>query len=301
MIKQIVNSVADVMDVLEVKFPHTTIDNLYDSQGNKLPIKGVFYRDQEEARLFGSNDRLVVYHSKGEDYYFQSREDAIDQAIMAFQSVKAMGGDAIEMVATFNKGYSVSFTQKIERKDRKFMFENDIIFPTYNFNFSYDSVSRGGGGCDRFCCSNLITTTRVAGFSFSFRHTKNAGERMIAIQAGIADIANNWGAFLQHCEMMGKKSVNLLDVYSRVWGDKPGKEGRKLTVWNDRLGDMQTRLNRESSLLGLSPANGWLVFNAVQGYLQHDTTRKVDNVLVRADQANNSKELLQVESLILGA
>lgn len=298
--KIVVNTVANVIDNLDQIFPQTTIESLFDAKGDRLPIKGVFFRDLLEAKKFGYSDRLVVYHSKGENYFFQSREDAIDQAVTAFQAVKAMGGDCIEMRASFNKGYSVSFTQKIEMKNRRFMFENDILFPTYNFNFSYDSVSRGGGGVERIICSNLLTTSRIAGFSFCFRHTKNAGERVLTIEAGIAEIVKNWGEFLNYCEEMGRKNVNLLEVYSKVWGDKP-EAGRKLTTWGDRLAEIRLRLNREANALGINPTNGWLIFNAIQGYLQNDTTRKIDDILVRADQANNSKELLKAESLILGA
>ena len=157
-----VNTIGDVIDNLDNLFPHTTIENLHDSHGNELPIRGVFY---DKKTFSGSpENRLVVLHSKGEDYYFQSREDAIDQAITAWKAIRNMGGDDIQMQATFNKGYFVSFEQKVEFSKRKFIFENDIFVPSYNFNFSYDSTSSGNGGAKRIICKNLITTRKVAGF-----------------------------------------------------------------------------------------------------------------------------------------
>lgn len=295
-----VDSVSSVIDNLDAIFPHTKIENLCDSNGKELPIRGVFFASEEDAKKFGADSRLVVLHSKGEGYYFQSREDAIDQAITAFKAVRAMGGDDIEMRANFHKGYYVSFAQRIENSRRKFMFENDVIFPAYNFRFSYDSTSSGDGGGKRFICSNLVTTKTVAGFHFSVRHTKNMGEKMITIENGIAKIAQNWDTFLDYCESMGKKSVDLFKFYSEIYGDKPDSK-RGVTVWQNRFEAIESRLNRESHKLGISPSNGWLVFNAIQGYLSHDATRKEGEFLVRSDLANGSPELAKAESLILGA
>jgi hypothetical protein len=126
------------------------------------------------------------------------------------------------------------------------------------------------------------------------------GEKMLAIEKGIAEIANNWEAFMEYCESMAKKSVDLVKFYAEIYGDKPDSK-RGVTVWQNRLDAIESRLNRESSKLGISPTNGWLVFNAIQGYLSHDATRKEGEFLVRSDLANNSPELLKAESLILGA
>ena len=295
-----VDSVSSVIDTLDAIFPHTKIENLCDSTGKELPIRGVFFASDEDAKKFGADSRLVVLHSKGEGYYFQSREDAIDQAITAFKAVRSMGGDDIEMRANFHKGYYVSFAQKIEHRNRRFMFENDVLIPSYNFRFSYDSTSNGDGGAKRIVCSNLITTRKIAGFHFSVRHTKNMGEKMIAIENGIAKIAQNWEAFMEYCEAMAKTSFDLVKFYAEIYGDKPDSK-RGVTVWQNRLEAIEKRLRGESSKLGISPTNGWLIFNAIQGYLSHDATRKEGEFLVRSDLANSSPELAKAESLILGA
>lgn len=295
-----VSSVSAVIDALDACFPVTTIENLHDKNGNELPIRGVFFKDDSEAAKFGAQERLVVLHSKGEKYYFQSREDAIDQAITAWKAVRSMGSDDIQMNASFNKGYNVSFTQRMSISERKFAFKNDVCFPNFKFSMPYDSASRGDGGLNRIVCSNLLTTRKVAGFHFAVRHTKNMGEKLSQIEAGIATIVKNWDAFIDYCNSLAKSSINLVEFYNAIYGSKP-EPGRGLTVWQNRLDAIRSRLNREAEKLEISPTNGWMVYNALQGYLQNDTTRKADDIITLANLANNSPELLEAESLILGA
>lgn len=295
-----VDSAALVIDTLYANFPQTTIENLCDQNGKELPLKGVFFKDDAEARKFHSPSRLVVLHSKGENYFFQTIEDAIDQAVTAYRAIRAMGGEKIEMRFSFDKGYYVNFSTKLDTQARKLAFANDTIIPSYGFCFPYDSVSSGEGLGNRIICSNLITTKTVANFSFAVRHTKNMGEKMIDIENGIAAIAQNWSKFIDYCDTMGRKKIDPRAFYASLYGSKP-ESGRGLTVWQKRYEKIDQRLQSEAYKLGISPDNGWMVFNSIQGYLQHDTTRKNEDFLVRAQQANGSPILAKAESLILGA
>ena len=290
-----VNSVADVCDALDAGFPQTRIENLCDQNGRELPIRGVFFADDRP-------NRLVVLHSKSESYYFQSREDAIDQSIIAYKAVKAMGADTVRMSFSFNKGYNVAFTvtKDWDTATRKFMFANDIMFPEYRFSMSYTSTHRGNGGSHRIICSNLLTTAMVAGLNFSIRHTKNMGEKLNDINEGVAAIANNYPKFLEYCEAMGKRVVNPVDFYTALYGSKPVEAGRGQTVWTKRYDAIKDRLDSESSKLGIDRNNAWLVFNAVQGYLQNDTTRKVDDYISRGLDTAANPILAKAEHLALG-
>lgn len=297
-IMQIVSNISEVISVMD-SMPETEIDNLIDPvDGSKLPIQGVFFKTKEIARKYGSDSRLVVSHSKGEDYHFQTLQDATDQAIAAYKTLRCMGSDCVEMSAHFHNGYHISFTQKIEYSQRRFMFENDIVIPWFNLSIPYNACFTGNGGGKRIVCSNLFTTKHVAKFHFSLRHTKNMGERLIGVEKGIQAIAGNWDAFIEHCNTLARKSVSLDAFYEHVYGEKPDTK-RGITVWNDRKAEIRARIDSEANKLGLSPNNAWLVFNGLQGYLQHDTTRKAEHDLILASQANNSPALARGENYLL--
>lgn len=296
----IVNNVSEVIDTLYNGFPKTVIENLLDRNGSELPIKGVFFQNSEEAKRFHSESRLVVLHSKSENYFFQSLEDVVDQAITAYKAIRAMGAEEVSMRYSFHQGYHVSFSTELTREKRKIIFENDLTYPSYMLSFPYYSTTKGQGLVNRIICSNLFTTEKIAGFSFSVRHTKNMGEKMIDIEKGIGRIAQNWDSFVDQCNRMATKVIDPRTFYASLYGEKPS-EGRALTTWEKRFNAIDDRLSSESFKLGIPRTNGWMLFNALQGYLQHDTTRKVDDYLVRSLSASSSPILKDAESLLLGA
>jgi hypothetical protein len=90
----------------------------------------------------------------------------------------------------------------------------------------------------------------------------------------------NWSNLAAVMRGMEERKVRLADFLSSVYGEPDELDGRSLTLHKKRTETIVRRLLRERAVTGRPDlgregiVSGWEAFNAVQGYVQHDATRR---------------------------
>tara|TARA_B100000686_G_scaffold301793_1_gene337398 strand:- start:139 stop:537 length:399 start_codon:yes stop_codon:yes gene_type:complete len=127
---------------------------------------------------------------------------------------------------------------------------------------------------------------------------------LIDVMSGLKSKWNNLTNVIDH---MANREVRLSEFLEQVYG-RPERDAsqRTFTMYEDKMSALWNRVARERFHTGRGriPANGmvtaWEAYNAVQGYSQHDKTRKgnatrFDRILLTA----NDRDVHKAEQLAL--
>lgn len=260
------NAIAKVQDAFNFsveKFPLSGPD------GMKTPFYGLFRSDSGD----------VVGNAVTKRYRTHQTDDvlAITEAAMT-----ALDDENIEVRTHFNNGHYVEYAPS--NAERLSIFgSGDDIFPRFLLKAGYDgrafSVSLGWY---RDVCSNLHMPRAIGSqLTRSIRHTSGLRGKMTELVNDFASVGKGWSGLQNACLAMSEREVVMTDFLDAVYGKPDEDSKRAVTVHKNRTEAIVRRLMSEQVRLGQSvmgsdfKVSAWLAFNAVQGYVQHDATRKV--------------------------
>jgi hypothetical protein len=121
-------------------------------------------------------------------------------------------------------------------------------------------------------------------------------------------LKGSWDDLTGAMERMQQRQVNMTEVINSVFGVPEDDASKNKVSRHVKLTEqIFRRLRREYQTLEgrMFPddnmVNGWLAYNAVQGYVQHDATRKTGfgDDFQRILGSMNSGEVRKAESLLL--
>lgn len=253
--------VADAFNFTVDKFPLAGPDGL------RTPWYGMFRSDNNQVVGNGSVTSRYVPHQT---------EDVlalVDAASEAFEGVANVD-------TYFRDGHYV--TIQPTREQRQAIFGTaDNIFPRVIIRAGYDGKAFNAAmGYYRDACRNLAIMRQVSGTTVSIRHTSGLRSRMDSLIQSFSNLRDSWTNLSATAVALESTRVNLADFLREVYGEPEADSGRAATIHRNRTEAIFNRVMDERSRTGRGsmPADfrisGWEAFNAVQGFVQHESTRK---------------------------
>lgn len=242
------------------KFPLTGPD------GMRTPFYGLFRSD---------NCTAVGYGSVSDRYEPHATDDVlalVEAAGHAFDGVA-------DVQCHFHNGHYVSIQPNKEQ--RMEVYRNDSVFPRIVIDAGYGGQAfRASLGMYRDLCRNMMIMRQAEGTTVSIRHTSSLRLQMDELVATFASLDQAWGNLQTVVQQMATRDVRMVDFLNAIYGEPKSDEGRSATIHRRRTEAIFRRLQSERARAGRGAmgsdfvVTGWEAFQAVQGYVQHDATRK---------------------------
>ena len=281
-----------------------TVQNTFNFSVDKFPLYGPDNMRTPHFGLFKSDTGECVGKSVSDRYVPHTTDDilAITEA-----AAEAFDGDT-NVTCHFRNGHYVSFAPSDQ--DRRDMFRiggSDSIFPRFMVHGGYDGRGfRAEIGFYRDMCSNLAMLRSVESFSQSIRHTSGLRDKMDLLISTFSMLKGSWENMTAIIQQMSEQTVNMRDFLNEIYPEPAEDAGRRaVTVHRNRteriLKRMAGEMRRSHVHFDLWNPNAWLAYNAVQGYEQHDATRRqsFNNTFDRILKAGNSQAVRKAEKLAL--
>lgn len=155
----------------------------------------------------------------------------------------------------------------------------------------------------------MIKTSSIQ-LAGTIKHTKQLRDAMPQLIAQFADVASRWSEVVAFTQRMGEHRVNVDAFLNSVYGEPKETDGNRKKTTRSNLYNaitrrmMGERVKLQQPLADPSKATLWEVFNAVQGYHQHDIPRRGGNdnaesrVWLGLDDPNVSRAMGEVNALL---
>lgn len=284
----------------------SAVREAFDFTVDKFPLSGPDGMATPFYGLFRSDTSKVVGTAVTHRYRCHQTDDvlAITEA-----AIEALADEDIEVRTHFRDGHYVEYAPS--NAERRAIYGTaDNIFPRFMLRAGYDgrafSVSLG---YYRDLCSNLHIPRSVGkGIVRTIRHTSGLRSKMDELIHDFSELGKGWDAIQAAVQRMESREVVLTDFLNSIYGEPETDSKRAVTVHKNRTEAIVRRLMGERVRSGRPQMGGdfkvsaWEAFNAVQGYVQHEATRRsgFDNAMDRLILANGDKAVHSAELLALG-
>jgi hypothetical protein len=264
----------------------------------RTPWYGLFRSDTSEAVGGGSvTDRYTPHTTE-------------DVVALVESASTAFGGTA-NLRCTFSDGHFV--IAEPSKEHRLTVFDNggggtDAIWPRLFISAPYGGSGsfQASVGFYRDACRNLARMRMVQGVSVKIRHTHSLRRKMDELIESFSALRGGWENLSDAVMRMEHRRVSMVEFLRAVYPEPDRDEGRAATMHRNRTEAIFRRLTSERMRTGRGDmgtgweVSAWEAFNAIQGYVQHDSNRRgnpsdIDRVvLAAADPA-----VLRAEQLAL--
>jgi hypothetical protein len=274
---------------------------------DKFPLSGPDGMKTPFYGLFRSDNCQSVGTAVSERYRCHQTDDvlAITEA-----AITALEDENIQVRTHFRDGHYVEYAPS--NAERKAIYGTaDNIFPRFLLRAGYDgrafSVSLGWY---RDICSNLHIPQSIGKMvNRTIRHTSGLRWKMDELINDFAQLGKGWEAVQDAVMRMESREVVMTDFLKELYGEPDTDSKRAVTVHKHRTEAIVRRLLGERVRTGRPQMGGdfkvsaWEAFNAVQGYVQHDSSRKngFKSDMDRLILANRDLNVHKAELLALSA
>ena len=277
----------------------------FDFSVDKFPLAGPDGMTTPWYGLFRSDNGCVVGNGSVTDRYVPHSSDDVMALTEAVDSI--FDGD-VEAHCHFRNGHYVNIAPS--RNYRKSIFnQRDNVFPRIMIRAGYDGRAFNATvGYYRDLCSNLAMLSSVDSCHVSIRHTQSLRSKMDELVETFAELKEGWKSLGDVITEMNSRNVRMADFLDAIYGQPDTDSKRAVTVHRNRTEAIFRRLQKERYHAGrpAMPNNfevsAWEAYNAIQGFAQHDSTRRsgttqFDRILLAA----NDPAVQKAERLALAA
>ena len=274
---------------------------------DKFPLSGPDGMATPFYGLFTSHDGKVVGNAVTNRYRCHQTDDVV---AITEAAISALEDEDIQVKCHFRDGHYVEYTPSDGQRLAVYG-TADNIFPRFLLRAGYDgrafSVSLG---YYRDLCSNLHIPQSIGkSIVRTIRHTSGLRGKMDELISDFSELGKGWDAIQAAVNRMSAREVVLTDFLKEVYGEPEGESKRAETIHKNRTEAIVRRLLGEKVRSGRPQMGGdfrvsaWEAFNAVQGYVQHEATRKsgFNNEMDRIILANKDGAVGRAELLALSA
>ena len=281
-----VDSVKSKFDFSVDKFPLAGPDGL------KTPLYGLFRSDTMEFVGKPCSKHYVAHQS----------DDVMALVESAGEAFEGVG----DVQCHFRDGHYVSIAPSRDQR-RAIYGTADNIFPRFIVNAGYDGRAFSAiMGFYRDACSNLAMMRQVSGTSVSIRHGSGLREKMDDLIQTFSVLRESWATLGDVIAELQSREVRMTDFLDQVYGQPDPDSKRGVTIHKNRTEAIFRRLSRERFTTGRGSmdsqfnVSAWEAYNAVQGYVQHDASRKGSpSDFARVIAASNDAAVKKAEGLAL--
>jgi hypothetical protein len=244
---------------------------------DKFPLSGPEGMRTPFYGLFKSDDGTAVGYGSVSDRYEPHTTDDVLALVEA-------AGHAFDGVADvrchFDHGHYVSIQPSKEQRLAVYG-KSDNVFPRIVIDAGYGGQAfRASLGLYRDLCRNMMILRQAEGTTVSIRHTSSLRLQMDELVTTFASLEQTWGNLQAVVQQMASREVRMVEFLNAVYGEPKSDEGRSVTIHRNRTEAIFRRLQNERIRTGRGTmgndfvVTAWDAFNAVQGYVQHDATRR---------------------------
>jgi len=282
-----------------------TVRAAFDFSVDKFPLGGPDGMTTPWYGLFRSDTSGVVGKGSVTDRYLPHTTDDV---VALSEAANEVFDDDIKVECHFRDGHYVNITPPDSYR-RDLYKQRDNVFPRIMIRAGYDGRAFGAAiGYYRDLCSNLSMMRSVKSCNVSIRHTRSLRTKMDELIETFAELKNGWKTLTEVITQMNSRTVVMTEFLNSIYGEPDTNSKRAVTVHRNRTEAIFRRLQRERAKSG-RPAisqtfevSAWEAYNAIQGYSQHDSTRKsgatnFDRILL----ASNDLAVHEAERLALAA
>ena len=283
-----------IADQVRSAFPFEVVtEPLYTGDGCRTPYVGLHRND---------NGKAVSQHSVSRHYVPHTTDDVI--ALVEACAEAFDGGDGIKVSAVFDHGHRVIVAPSRARRQAIFG-TADNVFARVIINAGYDGRAfRASLGTYRDACKNLCILRRVSGITETIRHGGNLRDEMADLIETFGTIAARWDDMALAIREMEDRRVRLNEFIVAMYGEPNENSRRAVTMHRNRTEAIMRRVIRERMQTGRPDigsdyvVSGWEAYNAIQGYVQHDSRRHGSpSEVERAVMALASSDVARAENL----
>lgn len=160
-------------------------------------------------------------------------------------------------------------------------------------------------GFYRYICSNMALLQLVHQVSATIRHTLTLETKIDDLVSQFETVKASWAETQEQIKKMQERKLVVHEVLGKLF--PVDSDGREKTQRVNKVKKIVDRCLDEHQKLGLQieqrdgdfVANGWMLWNAVQGFLQHNATRQENELTIKGLNTWESSELRKAEELIL--
>lgn len=272
---------------------------------DKFPLSGPDGMKTPFYGLFRSDNGVIVGDRSVTSRY---TPHTTDDVVALVEAAGEAFGENVEVNCHFHQGHYVSVAPS--REYRKAIFgTSDNIFARVLINAGYDGKAfRASMGYYRDICENISIMRSVSSSTVSIRHTSGLRDKMADLIETFTTLRESWSSVTSLVQSMQAKQVNLVDFLNAVY-PQPGADAtpRAITVHKNRTEAIFRRLRRERNQSGRPvigndwKVSAWEAYNGIQGYVQHDATRRARNPFDRVIAAYNDSAVHRAEELAVAA
>lgn len=272
----------------------TQIDRIFNQGVQKYPLTGP---DGMKTGYYGLFDQYgnVIGTSSVTKKYHAHTDDQIKQ--LARAAVEAFDG-TMNIEASFNCGHHFVLTPS--REMRKAIYGTaDNVWGRIIVRAHYIIGSvLAAVGLHRDACDNLMMMREVESSRITIDHNSFLDSKMDDLIKQFLNLKKSWTLVADQAAEMEANTVVLAEFLREIFPAPVGTEEKPLTskiisnyemkleTMFQRVIDERDRTGRPTITSGYGvKVSGWEAFNAVQGYMQHKSRRRVDNDLSRAFKA----------------
>ena len=283
------------------------VRNAFNFSIDKFPLQGPDGMRTPWYGLFRSDNGEVVGDGSVTNRYLPHQTDDVVALVEACESVF----DKSSGVSTyFRDGHYVTVAPSKEYR-RQIFGTNDNVFPRLIIRGGYDrSAFSVTLGVYRDVCDNLAIIRDVAETHQAIRHTSGLREKMDELVGQFRVLKNGWSNLTDAIVRMQESSVSMVDFLNQVYPQPElGATDRAVAIHRNRTEAIFRRLRSERwktqrpSIDNTFTVSAWEAFNAVQGYVQHDATRRRSHrgSFQRILMASKDPHVIKAEQLALSA
>lgn len=210
----------------------------------------------------------------------------------------AMGG-SVALKTDFHHGHIVTMTPEMSEMKRLNSIEQ--LTPIMMLKASYDGKSiLMSMGLYNPLCKNQELFESVKECNVNIRHNSTIDFKMENLIKKLSVLRQSWGTLDAMIDHMNGKQTHIDDFIKELFPEKESKRGK--TIAENRKTEIKERLRSEQGKTGEAIgeyATNWRLFNAIQGYFQHDVTRnkgtsEIETIMKSNKESNQAFQLLSV-------
>ena len=241
---------------------------LYGVDNMPTPLMGLFREDTYD---------YVGKTSVTDRYEPHTTDDVI---ALCESAASAFEGD-VHLRCHWNNGHYVSIAPTEQYRKSIFGTE-DNIFPRVLIRAGYAGKSfQASLGYYRDLCKNMAMLDSVSNCCVNIKHTHPLRTKIDDLIDDMRGLAGGWDNLTTVIKRMESRRVGLAEFLTSVYGQPEKDSKRSESVHRNRAIAIYRRVASERAASGrpvlarFSPeVSAWEAFNAVQGYAQHDASRK---------------------------
>lgn len=267
---------------------------------NRFPLLGPDHMATPYYGLFRSDNGVCVGRAVSAKYHPHTLDQVINLAEAAAQ--------AFVTPATVDCTWRGSTHYVVVDPGidfRRSILGNDTVFPRLIVDAGHkDSAFHVTLGYYRDLCDNLSMLESVDSVRVSIPHLATMEAEVEDLVERCRDVAGRWGSMVDLMKAMADKQIDIQSYLAEVL-PRPKTSRRSEKYHYDRINAIVQRANEERERLGIPKGSdnkfsGWLLYNSVQGHMQHDQRRVGEPVgLARASMTWDSSIVRRAERLAL--